>query len=94
MVEDEMAGWHPQFNGREFEQTPGDNEGQRRLACCSPWGLRESEVTERLNNSNNTHHTALKNFFVFSPLTNFRLLAIASLSLFTLLHIYIPVGRT
>ena len=63
-----MVGWHHQFDGHECEQTPGDNEGQRRLACFSPWGLKESEVTERLNNSNNTHHTALKNFFVFSPL--------------------------
>ena len=34
-----MVGWHYQFNGPEFEQTLGD-EGQGRLACCSPWGHR------------------------------------------------------
>ena len=46
-----MVGWHHQLNGREFEQTPGDNEGQRSLACCSPWGRKEWDVTERLNNN-------------------------------------------
>ena len=35
-----MVGWHHQLNGHEFEQTSGDGEGQRSLACCSPWGLR------------------------------------------------------
>ena len=34
MTEDEMAGWHHQLNAHEFEQTLGDSEGQRRLACC------------------------------------------------------------
>ena len=33
-----MVGWHHQLNGHEFEQTPGDNEGQGSLVCCSPWG--------------------------------------------------------
>ena len=37
MTENEMVGWHHQFNGHEFEQTPGDGEGQGSLACCSPW---------------------------------------------------------
>ena len=41
-----MVGWHQQLNGREFEQTPGDGEGQGSLACCSPWGHRESDTTE------------------------------------------------
>ena len=36
--------------GHQFEQTPGDNEGQESLACCSPWGHKESDMTERLNN--------------------------------------------
>ena len=40
MTEDEMVGWQHQLNGREFEQTPGDGEGQRSLACCSLWGCR------------------------------------------------------
>ena len=46
-----MVGWHHQLNGHEFEQTPGDSEGQGSLACCSPWGCKESDTTERLNNS-------------------------------------------
>ena len=36
MTEDEMIGWHHSFSGHEFEQTPGDGEGQGSLACCSP----------------------------------------------------------
>ena len=45
-----MAGWHHRLSGHEFEQTPGDNEGQRSLLCCSPWGCNESEMIEQLNN--------------------------------------------
>ena len=37
MTEDEKVGWHHQLDGHEFEQTPGDGEGQGSLACCSPW---------------------------------------------------------
>ena len=48
-TEDEMVGWHNWFNGHEFEQAPGDGEGQVSLACCSPWSHRESEMTEWLN---------------------------------------------
>ena len=47
-----MVDWHHQFNGHEFEQTLGDSEGQRSLACCSPWGCKESDTTQRLNNNN------------------------------------------
>ena len=46
-----MVGWHHRLNGHEFEQTPGDGEGQGGLACCSPWGRRESDTTEQLNNN-------------------------------------------
>ena len=35
-----MVGWHHQLNGHEFEQAPGDGEGQGSLVCCSPWGRR------------------------------------------------------
>ena len=52
MTEDKMVGWHHQLNGHEFEQAPGDGKGQGSLACCSPWGRRESDTTERLNNQN------------------------------------------
>ena len=51
MTEDEVVGWHHQLNGREFEQAPGDGAGQRNLACCSPWGRKELDTTERLNNN-------------------------------------------
>ena len=40
-----MIGWHHQFNGHEFEQAPGDSEGQGRLRCCSPWGGKEPHKT-------------------------------------------------
>ena len=45
-TEDEMVGWHHQLNGHEFEQTPGDGEGQGNLACCTPWGSKELDRTE------------------------------------------------
>ena len=45
MTEDEMVGWHHWLNGHEFEQTSGDSEGQESLACCSPWGCKELDMT-------------------------------------------------
>ena len=48
-TEDEMVGWHHQLNGHEFEQAAGVGDGQGGLACCSPWGRRESDTTEGLN---------------------------------------------
>ena len=52
MTEDKMVGWHHCLSGRELEQAPGDGEGPGSLACRSPWGLKESNTTEQLNNSN------------------------------------------
>ena len=46
MTEDKIAGSHHRLNGHEFEQTLGDGEGQRSLACCSPSGRKESDTTE------------------------------------------------
>ena len=46
-----MVGWYHQLNGHEFEQALGDGEGQGSLACCSPWGLKDSDMTEPLNSS-------------------------------------------
>ena len=46
MTEDEMVGLHPQLNEHELEQALGSGEGQGSLACCSPWGCKESGVTE------------------------------------------------
>ena len=44
-TEGEMVGWHHRLNGREFEQTPGDSEGQGSLVCCSLWGCKELDTT-------------------------------------------------
>ena len=49
MLEDEMVGWHHQLDEHEFEQAPGVGDGQGSLTCCSPWGHKESDTTERLN---------------------------------------------
>ena len=50
-TENEMFGWHHGLNGDEFEQTPGDSERQRSLACCSPW-VAKSRTQLSDNNSN------------------------------------------
>ena len=51
MTEDEMVGWHHRLNEHDFEQAPGVGDGQGGLACCSPWGRRESDTPERLSTS-------------------------------------------
>ena len=51
MTEDEMVGWHHRLNGHEFEQAPGVGDGQGSLVCCSPWGHRELDTAEQLNNN-------------------------------------------
>ena len=48
-----MVGWHHRLDGREYEQGPGDSEGQGGLACCDAWGHKESDMTEQLNDNNN-----------------------------------------
>ena len=50
MTEDEMVGWHHRLNRHEVEQAQGDGEGQGSLACFSPWGHKELDTTEQLNN--------------------------------------------
>ena len=44
-TEDEMVGWHHGLNGHDFEWTPGVGDRQGGLACCSPWGHKESDMT-------------------------------------------------
>ena len=61
MTEDEMVGWHHWLNGHEFEQIPGDSEGQGILACYSPWGHKELDTTEPLNSNRNV-------LWTFSPI--------------------------
>ena len=60
MTENEMVGWHHQLDGHEFEQAPGVGDRQGKLACCSPWGIKESDMTEWLNSNsksiNNTYN--------------------------------------
>ena len=51
MTEDEMVGWHHQLNEHELAQTPGDDEGQGSLACCSPCGCKEWDATQQLNDN-------------------------------------------
>ena len=46
MTEDSMVGWHHGLNRLEFDQAPGDGEGQGSLACCSPWGCKDSDMTK------------------------------------------------
>ena len=49
--EDEMVGWNHRLNGHDFEQTPGDGEGQGSLVCCSPWGHKELDISVLLKNN-------------------------------------------
>ena len=66
--EDEMVGWHHRLNGCEFEQTPGDGKRQGKLVCCSPWGHKELDMTDLLNNylesPDQYVHNSSKNFSV------------------------------
>ena len=64
-TEDEMVGWHHQFNGREFEPTLGDSEGQGSLACWSPWSCKKSDTTLLLKNN----HLLLVIYSRLSPYT-------------------------
>ena len=49
MTEDKMLGWHHRLDGHEFEQAPRIGDGQESPVCCSPWGHKDSYITERLN---------------------------------------------
>ena len=78
-TEDEMVGWHHQLNGHEFEQTPGDSEGQGTLACFSPWGHNESDMPDILNNkypsqSGLSYSSLIHPFFLLSKLSLFQFL--------------------
>ena len=64
-TQDEIVGWHHQLNGSEFEQIPGDSEGQGSLACCHSWGRKKSDTTEWLNDSNGCFITNLISFLLF-----------------------------
>ena len=51
-----MVGWYHQINGHEFEQTPGDSEGQGSLVCCSPWGCMTQQLNNNKLNGCKVHH--------------------------------------
>ena len=55
--EDEVVGWHHRLNGHEFEQALGVGDGQGGLACCSPWGRKESDIAWWLNNKEDTTYS-------------------------------------
>ena len=61
-----MVGWHDQLNGDEFEQTPGDGEGQGSLMCCSPRGHKELDTAERLSNNKYLQSKFSEEDFVYS----------------------------
>ena len=65
-IEDEMVGWYHQLNGHEFEQAPGDGEGQGNLACFSPWGRKGLDMTDQLNNKSRMY----KNFYFLLVIPN------------------------
>ena len=59
MTEDEMVGWHHRLNGHEFEQALGVGDGQGGLVCCSSWGHKKLDMTERLKQTELMQMTAL-----------------------------------
>ena len=64
-----MVGWHHRLDGHEFEQAPGIGDGQGSLACCSPWGCKESDRTEQLNLTE-LNVSTLAVHFLSAPLSN------------------------
>ena len=78
-TEDEMVGWHRPLNGHEFEQAPGDGKPsytQGSLVCCSPWGCKESDITERLNNNYHTGRCMAEGAWIHPVPHAFSLLAL------------------
>ena len=57
-----MVGWHHRLTGRKFEQSQGYSEGQGSLTCCSPWGHKELDMTEQLNNVFHPHTVTNENY--------------------------------
>ena len=61
-----MAGWHHGRNRRESEQAPGVGDGQGSLACCGPWGHKESDMTEGLNHTTGVKDTGTGDYLLCS----------------------------
>ena len=64
MIEDKKVGWQHRLKGQEFEQALGVGDGQRSLVCCSPWGHKESDTTERLNNNHMKGTQSISSIYV------------------------------
>ena len=64
IAQDNIVGWHHWLNGHEFEQSPGDGGGQGSLMCCSPWGLKELDITEWLNLTEGMHMCYVYNIMI------------------------------
>ena len=64
MIENELVGWHHWLDGHEFEEAPGVGDGQGSLGCCSSWGRKELDMTDRLNW---TDWIYLEHFYISSP---------------------------
>ena len=64
-----MVGWHHRLNGYEFEQALEDGDGQGSLVCCSPWGCKELDMTEQLNNNSSNRLNTLTGEFLVRELS-------------------------
>ena len=71
MTEDKITGWHHRLNGHEFEQASGDGEGQESLACCSPWGRKESDTTERRTRGPSIGETRRRSYILLGLIEHF-----------------------
>ena len=65
-----MVRWHHLPNGHEFEQALGDSEGQGSLVCCSPWGSKVSDMTERLKNNNCFYFCLVSSGVLFTTMSH------------------------
>ena len=70
MTKDEMVGWHHRINEHESEQTPGDSEEQGSLVCCSPWGSKESDMTQQSDDSNKLYQPWIGYFQIITTRRN------------------------
>ena len=80
MSENKMAGQHHRCNEQKLGQTLGDGEGQGGLVCCSPWGRKESDATEQLNNNNNVWDINIMPLLKSAQLCFFMLMVLPFLS--------------
>ena len=71
--EDEITGWHHWLNGHTFEYAPGVGDGQGGLVCCSPWGRKELDTTERLNWTDWSEQEGTWGYFEISSASNYTL---------------------